>query len=98
MEEKKDITYFRKLANQLMFDLSDEEALDIVKEFDVLTKQLELLDAVDTEGVEEMVYPFEDETTFLRKDHTDHVISQDEALENVKDKIEGHFVLPKVVK
>lgn len=37
MEEKKDATYFKQLAHQLMFDLSDEEAENIVNEFDVLT-------------------------------------------------------------
>lgn len=98
MEEKKDREYFRNLAHQLMFDLSDEEADAIVKEFDTLNEQLKLLDAVDTEGVEEMVYPFEDETVYLRKDEVTNVLSQDDALANVKDKIEGHFVLPKVVK
>ena len=30
MEEKKDATYFKQLAHQLMFDLSDEEAENIV--------------------------------------------------------------------
>ena len=98
MSEKKDQEYFKKLAHQLMFDLSDEEANDIVKEFETLEKQLHLLDAVDTEGVEPMVYPFEDETSFLRKDEVSNVITQEEALANVKDKIEGHFILPKVVK
>ena len=81
-----------------MFDLSDEEAENIVSEFDVLTKQMKLLDAVNTDGVEEMIYPFEDETSFIREDEVTHVISQDDALANVNKKIEGHFVLPKVVK
>ena len=98
MEEKKDREYFKKLAKQLMFELSDEEADNIVKEFSTLEKQMALLDAIDTEGVEEMVYPFEDETHFMRKDVVSHVISQEEAVENVEKKIEGHFVLPKVVK
>lgn len=98
MEEKKDAAYFKSLARQLMFDLSDEEADSIVKEFDTLQKQMHLLDAVDTEGVEEMIYPFEDETTFIRLDEVSNVISQDDALANVDKKIEGHFVLPKVVK
>ena len=98
MEEKKDATYFKQLAHQLMFDLSDEEAENIVSEFDVLTKQMKLLDAVNTDGVEEMIYPFEDETPFIREDEVTHVISQDDALANVNKKIEGHFVLPKVVK
>ena len=98
MEEKKDAAYFKQLAHQLMFDLSDEEAQNIVDEFDVLQKQLQLLDAVNTDGVEEMVYPFEQETTFLRDDVTSNVITQDEAMSNVTKKLEGHFMLPKVVK
>ncbi len=98
MEEKKDREYFRKLAHQLMFDLSDEEADSIVQEFSTLEKQMALLDAVNTDGVEEMIYPFEDDTDFLRDDVVSNVISQDEAVSNVKKKLEGHFVLPKVVK
>ena len=93
-----DKEYFKKLAQQLMFDLSDEEAEDIVKEFETLQKQMELLDKVNTDGVEEMIYPFEDETHFLRDDVVTHVITQEEAVANVDKNIEGHFVLPKVVK
>ena len=66
MEEKKDREYFKKLAHQLMFDLSDEEADSIVKEFGQLEKQMSLLDKVNTDGVEEMIYPFEEPTSFLR--------------------------------
>jgi aspartyl-tRNA(Asn)/glutamyl-tRNA(Gln) amidotransferase subunit C len=98
MEEKKDREYFRKLAHQLMFDLSDEEADSLVKEFGTLEGQMSLLDAVNTDGVEPMVYPFEDETSFIRDDKVSNVISQDEAVANVTKKIQGHFVLPKVVK
>lgn len=98
MNEIKDSAYFKKLAKQLMFELSDEEANDIVKEFDVLNSQMELLDAVNTDGVEPMVYPFEDETVFLRMDVVSHTISQEDALKNVEKKLEGHFMLPKVVK
>ncbi len=98
MEEKKDREYFRKLAHQLMFDLSDEEADSIVEEFSTLERQMALLDAVNTDGVEEMIYPFEDDTDFLRDDVVTNVISQDDAVANVKKKLEGHFVLPKVVK
>ena len=93
MEEKKDREYFKTLAHHLMFDLSDEEADSIVHEFGMA-----LLDAVNTEGVEEMIYPFEAATTFLREDVVSNVITQDEAMSNVKKKLEGHFVLPKVVK
>ena len=33
---------YRKLANQLMFDLSDEEVAELDAEFDTLLKQIEL--------------------------------------------------------
>jgi aspartyl-tRNA(Asn)/glutamyl-tRNA(Gln) amidotransferase subunit C len=98
MEEKKDREYFKKLAHQLMFDLSDAEADSLVQEFGTLEGQMALLDAVNTDNVEEMIYPFEAETTFVRKDEVSNVISQDEAMANVEKKLEGHFVLPKVVK
>ncbi|MDY5997678.1 MAG: Asp-tRNA(Asn)/Glu-tRNA(Gln) amidotransferase subunit GatC [Erysipelotrichaceae bacterium] len=94
----KDIAYFKKLAHQLMFDLSDDEVKDIMNEFETLTEQLKLLEKIDTANVEEMVYPFEDETSFLREDVVSNVISQQDALANVKNSTEGHFVVPKVVK
>lgn len=98
MEEKKDREYFRKLAHQLMFDLSDEEADGIVREFGELETQMGLMDKVNTDDTEEMIYPFEDETAFLRDDVVSNVISQQDAMKNVKKNLEGHFVLPKVVK
>ena len=98
MEEKKHREYFKKLAHQLMFDLSDEEADGIVKEFGELETQMSLLDQVNTDDTEEMIYPFEQATTFLRDDVVTNVISQADAMKNVKKNLEGHFVLPKVVK
>ena len=98
MEEKKDREYFRKLAHQLMFDLSDEEADGIVKEFGELETQMGLLDKVNTDDTEEMIYPFEQATQFLREDVVTNVISQADAMKNVNKNLEGHFVLPKVVK
>lgn len=95
---EKNKEYFQKLADQLMFHLSDEEAEELVKEFGTLEKQFSLMEEIDTDGVEEMIYPFEEPTTYIRKDVADHVITQDDAMANVTKKLEGHFVLPKVVK
>ena len=90
--------YFKKLAHDIMFDLNDEEVSELKEEFKVLLQQIELLDGIDTEGVEEMIYPFEAETTFLREDSVDNVISQEAALLNVKSAKAGHVHGPKVVK
>lgn len=89
---------YRKLANQLMFDLSDEEVAELDAEFDTLLKQIELLQSVDTEGIEPMVYPFEQPTVFMREDEVNEVISQEDALSNVHKTRAGHVLVPKVVK
>jgi len=63
-----DENYFKGLAEDLMFELTTEEATAIKNEFAILQKQLELLAEINTEGVEEMIYPFEQPTTFMRDD------------------------------
>ena len=95
---EKDREYFRKLAKQLMFDLSDEEADDIIQEFHTLESQLKLLEKIDTTGVEEMIYPFEQETTFMREDEVGEMLTQKAALANVSNVKQGHVVVCKVVK
>ncbi len=96
--EKFSKEYFRYLANQIMFDLSDQEIEELQEDFKTLTKQMELLDKIDTSNVDEMIYPFEEDTVYLREDVVNHEITQEEALQNaplVKNKM---IVVPKVVK
>ena len=90
--------YFKKLANQIMFDLSDEEVSELQEDFKTLTKQMELLDKIDTENVEPMVYPFEEATSYMREDVVTNQITQEEALLNAPKKQDGQIVVPKVVK
>ena len=87
-----------KLAQQLMLRLTDDEAENIIAEFDTLLKQLDLLNQIDTTNVEEMIYPFEEPTSFFREDIVDHVLPIEEALYNAPVEDEGYFVIPKVVK
>ena len=96
--EKFSTEYFHKLANDLKFDLSDEEIEELKKDFVAVEKQVSLFEKVDTEGVEPMVYPFETPTVFLREDVVSDVLTQEEALKNVKDARMGHGHVPKVVK
>lgn len=96
--EQFDKAYFQKLAGGIMLDVKEEEVADLQAEFAVLTRQIQLFDKVDTEGVEPMVYPFEEETSFLREDVVKHVLSQEDALANAKSVRAGHVHVPKVVK
>lgn len=88
----------KELANDIMFDVNDDEIKDIEDEFIKLDKMLELFDSIDTNGIEEMVYPFENPTTFLRDDDSSDTISQKDAMANVAKTKQGHVVVPKVVK
>lgn len=90
--------YFKKLANQIMFDLSDQECEELQVEFKTMIKQMELLDKIDTTNVEPMVFPFEMPTSYLREDEVSNVITQEDALVNAPKKANGQIIVPKVVK
>ena len=96
--ERKDKEFYQALARQLMFELSDEEAEEVKSEFTYLLEQLELLEKVDTDGIEEMIYPFEDETSYIREDEVGEYLSQEDALKNAKKVKQGMVLVPKVVK
>ena len=88
----------KELALDLKFAGTDEEAADIENDFVLLEGMLAFFDEIDTEGVEEMIYPFEEATDFIREDEVSNVISQKEALLNVPKVKQGHIVVPKVVR
>lgn len=88
----------KELALDLKFVVTDEEAADIENDFVLLEGMLAFFDEIDTEGVEEMIYPFEEATDFIREDEVSNVISQKEALLNVPKVKQGHIVVPKVVR
>ena len=93
-----EIKEIKDLAKRIMFEVSDEDALKIAKDFETFNKQLAILDEIDTQNVEEMIYPFDVETTYLREDVVSHVISKEDALANATKVKEGHITVPKVVK
>ena len=88
----------QELANDLMFKVNDDEINDIINEFDSLEKMISFFDSIDTDNVEEMIYPIDIETTYLREDEESNTISQEDALANVKKTKQGHILVPKVVK
>ena len=86
------------LANKLMFDVNEEETAEIQNEFDLLDQMLDMFEKIDTDGVEEMIYPFDEETEYFREDREDNVLSQNDVLANAGKVISGHVVVPKVLK
>ena len=88
----------QEAATKLMFTLAEEELETLVKEFDVIAKQMELIGEIPgVDEVEPMTFPFECTTTFLREDVASKPENRDEILKNAKDVVDGQIRLPKVV-
>lgn len=95
---KYDLDLLKQCANNLMFDMSEEQYKVLLGEFNVLTQQMSVLGKI--EGLDEvtpMTFPYEIYTSFLREDIPDESISKEDALRNAKDVVEGQIKLPKVV-
>ena len=95
---KYDKDLLKKCANNLLFDMSDEQYELLLKEFDILTKQMEVLGEIEgLDKVTPMTFPFNVVTSFLREDEPEVSISKEEVLRNAKDVQDGQIKLPKVV-
>ena len=86
------------LASQIMFKINDQQLNEVNQEIEKIEKYLDILNKIDTTNVSEMIYPLDEYTTFLRDDENIHIIERDRLLSNSENVIEGHLVLPKVVK
>ena len=85
-------------AKRLLFDMSEEEYDTLLKEFDVVIKQMQLIGQIEgVDDYEPMVFPFECTTSYLRDDIPSKPLTKDEALRNAKNKSVGQIKVPKVV-
>lgn len=88
----------KKCANNLMFDMKDEEYQTLLNEFDLLLEQMALIGQIEgLDNEEPMTFPFECQTSFLREDVEDTPLTVQEVLLNAKDVAAGQIKLPKVV-
>lgn len=88
----------KKYANDLEFDMNDDEYKTLMGEFDILLKQVELIGNI--EGIsdyEPMDFPFTLESASLREDKVNMSLTREDALKNSKDVKDGCVKTPKVV-
>ena len=88
------------LAKKLMFKMNDEEYKTLENEFDVILKQMEFIDKIDSiEEVTPMTFPFELnlDDDYLREDVYKNEIDFNDMVINVKDYDDNRVKVPKVV-
>ena len=87
-------------AKKLMFEMNEDEYKTLENEFEVILKQMELIDNInDIDGVIPMTYPFDLELddSYLRGDIVSNEICFDDMKINVNDYENNMVKVPKVV-
>lgn len=92
------IEFLKELAHRLKFDMTPEQYQTLQDEFNTIIHQMDLIgDIKNIESVEPMTFPFLVETSGLREDEVDPVLSIDDVLANAKDQSQGQIKTKKVV-
>lgn len=88
----------KKIANDLMFDMTSEQYIQVQKDFELILKQMSLLnDIPNIDHIEPMTFPYEQQTDYMADDEVCEVLDVDEVLRNAKKIKENQISVPKVV-
>ena len=93
---KLDTNTINKIAKLARIKLSEQEAEDLLKDMNSILDWVDQLNEVNTDSVEPLAN-ISSSILPQRKDQSRDVNSSDEILQNSPDKLEGYFVVPKVV-
>ena len=86
-----------KLARQLMIELNQQEIDELKAYFKVLERHLDLLNEIDTEGVEPMVYGRMASGTYMREDSDLENLELEEVFSNAPSRQDDFFSVSTVV-
>jgi aspartyl/glutamyl-tRNA(Asn/Gln) amidotransferase C subunit len=85
-------------ANKLLIGLTDEENEAVLKEFDLIDQEIDIINSIpNISDVEPMTHCLDDFETRLREDVPTESPSIDELLKNTKNKMGREVEVPKVV-
>lgn len=85
-------------ADKLLIGLTDEENKQVLDEFEIIDKNIDLINKIpNIESVEPMTHPLDDFIYELRNDEPKKSIEIDELLQNCDDKTDREVSVPKVV-
>jgi len=88
----------KEYAEKLMFKLEEFEYDTLVREFDIILEQMNLIEGIEgIENIEPMTFPFALEDVRFRKDEVNDTINREDVVKNAKEKIGYEIKVPKVV-
>lgn len=88
----------RKYAKLLMFDMKEEEYETLQEEFEIILKQMDLIEQIpNIKDVKPMTFPFINTDASLREDEVKDYLTTGEVLANAKHQVDDQVKIPKVV-
>lgn len=85
-------------AEKLLIGLTEEETKMVLDEFDIIDKNIDLINQIpNIETVEPMTHCLDDFIYELREDEVEESVDIDDLLENCDDASNGEVRVPKVV-
>ena len=98
MEKTISIERLKKLALSLKFDMDEDHYVQLQKDFESLLQQMDFINQnINTDGVENMDFPFEVINTYLRDDEVIEEYPREEILKNAKEVEANQIKVLKVV-
>lgn len=85
------------LAQEIMINFNDDELINLKKEFNVILKQMDLVQKIDTSNINPLNFPFDLTVNYLRNDDEINIISQKDILEIAPKKTKNYISINKVV-
>lgn len=88
----------QEYAEKLFFRMNDDEYATLQQEFDVILKQMDIIDKIKgISDVKPMTFPFEKEGTTFREDVIYDNLDPKDVVKNAKDVYFDQVKVPKVV-
>ena len=91
-----DIKTLERLQKLNQLNLTEEETAKILGFFETAAKDAEILDTVNTENVERMVYVMP-MTNIIREDIAKKLFTRDQLQEQAPEAMDGYWQVPRLV-
>lgn len=91
------MNFLHQLAEELLFELDDQQCKNLMLEFAAIEKQMALLTKIDTTNIEPLDYPFDLQKSYLRPDLPQEPLTVKEVLAVAPQTEEKYITINKVV-